>query len=154
MEWEVAAVERLKVMASEGASGSKLAAALGVTRCAAIAKARRLGIRLAGTPFSPHAGGRPKSIKPEPPPPPPIFTDPISLLDIPFFGRCKFIADELVVGQVPMCCGASTEEDQSYCPTHYKLCYMKVRKRSPEQAASDYERGRLMRIAKNKKRAA
>ena len=135
MIWGAKNIAKLIALAAEGLSYTQIGKALGITKNAAIGKARRL--KIDKSPASPkNTKAKPPAHKPQPkpikpPPPSPAPVPDMKLLTMMELrdNHCRYPID----GKDEMLfCGWHQDGKEPYCKQHAKICYVepKIKPRS------------------------
>jgi hypothetical protein len=120
--WSREETVRAAEMWRQGSSAGVIAAALGVSRSAVVAKLRRLGVKRAV--LAPTVSPRPppaKPRKPKPSPPPKLVCKPrwIEITELRP-GLCRYPRE--TESGVRFCGGATGSLSSSWCPAHKLIC--------------------------------
>ena len=137
MIWGAKNIAKLIALAAKGLSYTQIGKELGITKNAAIGKARRLKIDKSPAPTTyikakpPAHKPQPKPIKPTPPPPPPAPVTDMKLLTMMELrdNHCRYPingTDEMLF------CGRYQDGKEPYCKQHAEICYVepKIKPRS------------------------
>lgn len=118
--------EQLRTLHAKGLSFSQIGSELGVSRCASIGRAHRLGLeKRARVHGQKSAGSRPKRVslfRPRKPRPPTFYNTPeIVANPVPFLENngCKWVVD----ASESLCCGADLWPERPYCAHHCRIAY-------------------------------
>jgi hypothetical protein len=131
--WGAKNIAKLIALAAEGLSYTQIGKALGITKNAAIGKARRLKIDkspalLTNTKAKPPAHKpQPRPIKPPPPPPAPVPDMKLLTMMELRDNHCRYPIngkDEMLF------CGRYQDGKKPYCKQHAKICYVEPKPRS------------------------
>lgn len=122
-KWTPDGIETLRAHALAGLTAKAAGERMGISRCAALGKAMRIGLKFTGNPPPPpRVPVKPKKLVLAPvvvlpPAPPPVPSEGFSLMDLPTRG-CKWPLEWS--GPEIMMCGAGRGDDKTYCQFHRK----------------------------------